>query len=394
MTEMTSRERMMIALSGGIADRVPCAPDISYMVPCRLTGKPFYDVLLYQNPPLWKAYLDAVKFFEMDGWFSYGDIGMIVKSEITGHSSHEETDSEGRKIVREIIETPKGTLKRANIYPLHDSDTPIEKLIKDFKEDFPKIKYLFPEITGYDDSIFQVQKAGLGESGIMAVGLFPPGMQVFMNYFEGSLEAATYAYYDYPELFEELCEMHGNYLIRQLEMTLLCKPDSILTGGSGSITLQSPDMWRELSLPYIKKITKMCKDAGVISGIHSCGKEYELIKVCAQETDLNYVNPIELPPMGDCDLAKVKKEFGDKLALMGNLHTTSVMLQGSVKDVRKASLQAILDAGENGGFVLSTGDQCGRDTPDENIREMISVAKEFGQYPLDTIKISEELRAL
>jgi uroporphyrinogen decarboxylase len=98
--------------------------------------------------------------------------------------------------------------------------------------------------------------------------------------------------------------------------------------------------------------------------------------------------------MGDCDLAECKEKFGHKLALMGNLHTTSVMLFGSVTDVRRESLKAILAAGKNGGFVLSTGDQCGRDTPFENIFEIVKVAKEFGTYPLDIDRINDEIHRL
>ena len=84
--------------------------------------------------------------------------------------------------------------------------------------------------------------------------------------------------------------------------------------------------------------------------------------------------------MGDVDLAEVKKKFGDKLCLMGNLHTTEVMLQGSAQDVEKACRKAIDDAGMDGGFILSTGDQCGRDTPDENIFKMVEVARTYGKY--------------
>lgn len=98
--------------------------------------------------------------------------------------------------------------------------------------------------------------------------------------------------------------------------------------------------------------------------------------------------------MGDCDLVDIKQSYGKRLALMGNLHTSQVMLFGSVADVRRASLQALLDAGEGGGFILSTGDQLGRDTPEENIREMIAVAKEFGHYPLDIERIKAEIARL
>jgi len=65
-----------------------------------------------------------------------------------------------------------------------------------------------------------------------------------------------------------------------------------------------------------------------------------------------------------------------------------------VADVRRESLKAILAAGDNGGFVLSTGDQCGRDTPLENIFEIVKVAKEFGAYPLDKARIMDEIQKL
>lgn len=48
--------------------------------------------------------------------------------------------------------------------------------------------------------------------------------------------------------------------------------------------------------------------------------------------------------------------------------------------IEKASRKAIDDAGEGGGFILSTGDQCGRDTPEENIFKMIEVARDYGKY--------------
>jgi uroporphyrinogen decarboxylase len=71
---------------------------------------------------------------------------------------------------------------------------------------------------------------------------------------------------------------------------------------------------------------------------------------------------------------------GKKIVLKGNLYTTEIMLRGSVGDVARASKKAIDDAGRNGGFILSTGDQCGRDTPDENIRAMVETARIYGKY--------------
>ena len=54
-TSLTSRERMLVAIRNQEPDVVPVAPDMSNMIPCRLTGKPFWDVYLHEDPPLWKG---------------------------------------------------------------------------------------------------------------------------------------------------------------------------------------------------------------------------------------------------------------------------------------------------------------------------------------------------
>jgi uroporphyrinogen decarboxylase len=177
-----------------------------------------------------------------------------------------------------------------------------------------------------------------------------------------------------------LRELHHNMVVRQMEMALDERPDFILLGGSGTITLQSPEIARELSLPTIKALTRMAREAGMPIMLHSCGKERDLVAMCAEETDLDCINPLEVPPQGDCDLAEIKRTYGDRISLMGNLHTTDVMLRGSYEKVLKESRRAIAAAGVGGGFILSTGDQCGRDTPDGNIQAMIDAADLYGRY--------------
>jgi len=390
---MSSRERMMIALRNGQPDRVPVAPDISNMIPARLTGRPFWDIYYHEDPPLWRAYLDAIDYFDMDGWFTYGDLGYQAPVTIP---EEQQIISQGpeRWTVRTTYHTPAGDLTLLTVYPRRDPPTVTEKLVKNFPADWPKLRYLLAAPVSYDPTLFQEQKKALGERGIMCVGAGTPGFHVYHGYFHGNVEAATYAYYDYPDLFAEMVELDSRRCVRAAEMAIDAGADSILTGGSGSITLQSPAIWRKISLPTLKRVTRLCKEAGVISGVHSCGKERYLVQVCAEETDLDYVNPLEIPPMGDCTLAECKRLYGRRLALMGNLHTTEVMLCGTPQDVRRESLQAILDAGQGGGFVLSTGDQCGRDTPDENIRAMVQAAKEWGQYPLDMAGLQAEIERL
>jgi uroporphyrinogen-III decarboxylase len=65
---------------------------------------------------------------------------------------------------------------------------------------------------------------------------------------------------------------------------------------------------------------------------------------------------------------------------MGNLHTVEVMQRGTVRDVEREAKAAIDAAAAGGGFILSTGDQCPVDTPDDNIRKLVEVAKTYGRY--------------
>jgi hypothetical protein len=61
---MTSRERLLTVLRGGIPDCVPVMPDFSNMIPAKRTGKPFWDIYLYNDPPLWEAYIDCATHFQ------------------------------------------------------------------------------------------------------------------------------------------------------------------------------------------------------------------------------------------------------------------------------------------------------------------------------------------
>jgi uroporphyrinogen decarboxylase len=390
---MTGRERIMTALRNQQPDRVPATPDISIMIPCRLTGKPFWEIEVNEDPSLTFAYINAVKNFGIDGWMFNGTLDFKLKSQVTTEKKVIQKQPD-RWTVRFVTHTPDGDLTQTMVSPVDNPSTMTEKMVKDFKEDFKKIKHLYSGVTSYDAGTYWQQKKEMGELGMICVYIAVPGFQNFVGLFNGNLEALTYAYYDDPGLFEELVDLFEKHELQKLDMALDAGVESILTGGSGSITMQSPQLFSKLSLPTLKKITRSCKEAGVLCGIHSCGKERYLVEACANETDLDYVNPLEVPPMGDCDLAELKEKFGHKLALMGNLHTTKVMLHGNATDVRRESLKAILAAGENGGFVLSTGDQCGRDTPFANIFEMVAVAKEFGTYPLDVTRIQEEINRL
>ena len=377
---MTSRERMLAVLHGELPDCVPCSPDISNMVPCRLTGKPFWDIYLYQDPPLWKAYLDAAKFFDIDAGFELYTI-QVNFGEPTSPPPHEQ------RIIRRYPDGSPVTrvydLEREQWHPrvtVYWRDNPPAHNIKPETIDLPEVPTEWEPVAGVKQwptglDLWRLVRGEMGDQGIL--GLASGGTTLHLGN-----EDAIYAYYDDPEPFRE----RSRRMIQQVEQRLEQiaqmedRPDFLFCGASGSLIFQTPAIFRELGLPVLKRATELAYDLGLPTHVHSCGPETELVKMAATETKLTIIDPLEIPPMGDCNLAELKRLYGDQIVLKGNLHTTTTMLRGSVDDVARASKQAMDDAGAGGGFVLSTGDQCGRDTPDENLRTMVEVARTYGSY--------------
>ncbi|MGA2324114.1 MAG: uroporphyrinogen decarboxylase family protein [Sedimentisphaerales bacterium] len=395
---MTPRERLLTVLNGKIPDCVPVAPDFSNMIPARLTGKPFWDLYLYNDPPIWEAYIAAAKHFNIDSlmdgyfWLSFPDEQNRLPWERLPTTPEQQKqivpasqwqrfivskNSERIVVQRSYIENRKRVWEpRVCVY--YVADSPIDWIppsiisLPDIPSHFEPLENVKPVDNG--PAGLARTKQLLGDQGL--VGVFLASSAILSG------EQDIYDYYDHPGL-------HGYWrdmLVERVEkrfaniMTMPVKPDFICVGGSGTLVFQTVDIFRQLAFPAVKRAIDLASKAGIPTHIHSCGPEKALIKIMAEETMLTVIDPLEIPPMGDCVLTDMKKLYGNKLVLKGNLHTTDVMLFGSPDDVIAASKKAIDDAAEGGRFILSTGDQCGRDTPDANLLAMVDTARTYGKY--------------
>ena len=385
---MTQRERMLKALRHETPDVVPCCPDISIMVPLKMKGRPFWEFYIDEDEGIFydvcgsadlpEAYADACRYFGIPSWAWYVSPRFEPHDVEYRHEILEKRDD--RIVVRATMSTPKGDLWAETVYPVDNPPFPVRKYIKDFEKEFEFLKYLYPRLDNIDFGPVSREREMLGDNGVNCVGVVPPSLAHLDGFVDGGLGRIGLLYYDYPELIARYKEMHENWSMEYLKKVVEAKCcDEILTGGSGLMTWQSPKITRELSLDGLKQITKVCRANGIISHLHCCGFENELVKMSALETDLDVIEPLETPPQGDCDLKQLKQKYGSRLVLKGNLHTSSVMLS-DVGTVEKAAIKCIEDAAEGGGFILSTGDQCGRDTPHENIFKLVEVCEKHGRY--------------
>lgn len=377
---MTSRERLLTVLHGEIPDCVPVAPDFSNMIPARLTGKPFWDLYLYKNQPVYEAYIACAKHFGIDALMD-GYFPLSFPNEPTATRQGWEDFIVSKSPERIVVQASRKDngkrvwQERVRVYPIADppsSANPGAIGLSAVPERYEPVEGVMPEDRG--PSGLKRIKALMGDQGL--VGVWLTSTVVLAN------ENDVYDYFDHPEKYEKLAVDRVAAVEERFRniMAMDVKPDFLCVGGSGTLILQSVDVFRKVAFPAVKRGIELATAAGIPTHIHSCGPATALVKIMAEETNLTVIDPLEIPPMGDCNLAELKKLYGHKIVLKGNLHTTEVMLRGSVADVVAASKKAIDDAAAGGRFILSTGDQCGRDTPDENLRAMVETARTYGRY--------------
>jgi len=376
---MTPRERLLAAMAGKIPDRVPCAPDTNWTIPVRLKNLPSWQVYYYNDPPIWKAYNDCVKYYGVDGFSHHGIY------EIPLHPDCEEKkeiifQNEEKIVVRTTFRSPAGELTQEETYLRNEPPTPTKRYIADFVKQYEAVRYLFfGDVKNISFKTYETIRKDMGNHGAVGMCMYLPTL---LHMWREPVEACYFDYFEHHSLVCRFMEEWTDYLINIAHAIIRsnCKPDFIFFPNSGAITLQSEDIMREFTLPALKKLTKLFKAAGILTSLHSCGKERALVEAAATETDLDCIDPLEIPPMGDCDFKEIKEKFGKKLTLKGNLHTTNVMLMMKPEEVERVAIE-LLEIGKPGGrFILSTGDQCGRNTPDENIFKLVEVCEKYGRY--------------
>src|SRR5512133_3300787 len=131
---MTGRARMLAAFAHQKPDHVPVSPDISAMVPVRLSGRPFDAMFLdgqphygYASASVAQAYVDAVKYYGMDGWYIYGGLPEIASPGRPGWQTRYERHVEGGQVRYRTAQTPCGELPARTLYPPGEPEWEIEK---------------------------------------------------------------------------------------------------------------------------------------------------------------------------------------------------------------------------------------------------------------------------
>ena len=114
---------------------------------------------------------------------------------------------------------------------------------------------------------------------------------------------------------------------------------------------------------------------------HTCGCVVDVIDDL-REIGVTCLNPVQTTA-ARMDPHNLKREFGDRMAFWGGIDTMRILNHGSTEDVRREVRDKILAMAPGGGYMLNPTHNVQPDVPVENLLAMIEAGLAFGRYPLE-----------
>ena len=145
----------------------------------------------------------------------------------------------------------------------------------------------------------------------------------------------------------------------------------------GTGPMISPQAFRKYLFPWYRKIATRCHEAGRLVIMHSDG---DLISLLPDLIDIgvDLIHPMDPTCV---DIFKVKKEFGGKISLAGNV-PNEMLQNGTVAEIEEYTKKLIKGCAAGGGYVLGSGNSVPDWSKFENYLAMRNTCLENGSYPI------------
>ncbi len=344
---MTSRDRVNTAIKGKQPDRVPvwCLLSLEHIINWGTNDGRIPKTI----EDLVKAECNLARRYHFDGSLVY----------LPGNKSGTRVDS---FIGKTLTETPQGD--SSHIFETADPEA-WQKNIQPYQpEDFYS-SHLTREILGNDQHL----------GGWVADG-YSRALQWFP-----SLEDALLAMIDDPPRFKALVEYFDEQSVAwaraQIELGQL-ESIQISSPYAGS-SFMSVEMYMQFVLPSVRKLAQAIKPVGGAAYLHTCGSISDRLETMA-ETDIDGMECMDPPPLGNVSLKEAKKRVGSRIFLKGNIDSVNVLLQGEDETIDKTIRKTIAEGMPDGGYILSTACSVSPLVPPERVCRLWELADQFGQY--------------
>ena len=185
-----------------------------------------------------------------------------------------------------------------------------------------------------------------------------------------------------PKLVHEVLEMVNEFAIALVRRAIRAGAEVIMLGDDiayRTAPMVSPAMYDEFIRPRLAKIVKVIHEEGAFAVKHSDGNLWPILDMMIS-TGIDGINPIE--PVAGMDIGEVKRKYGDRVCLIGNIDCGDLLSSGTEADVRRVVRETIRTAGVGGGYIVSSSNTIHSAVKPENYRAMIEETHRSGVYPI------------
>jgi uroporphyrinogen decarboxylase len=138
----------------------------------------------------------------------------------------------------------------------------------------------------------------------------------------------------------------------------------------------SPQVFRELVMPAHKKLCDFCHAHGIAAFLHTCGNVNEAVEdLIAVGWDC--LQPLEVK--AQMDVIRLKKAYGDRLALMGGIDVR-VMAEGTEAELEEEIRSKLLVAKKHGGYLYHSDHSVPDNVSFQRYQRVIELVHQYGRY--------------
>jgi len=198
------------------------------------------------------------------------------------------------------------------------------------------------------------------------------------------------ALYQYPDLLrgvvEEVCrfELEVIKLFAEAGAHVILIGDDLSYDKGPFISLKH---LREFVFPYISREVDLTHKLGLPAVFHCDGNVTPIIEDIVK-AGFNGIHSLQ--PNAGVNIVSIKRGWGDKICLMGNLDLDYLLTLGSPSEVGAEVKRLIREVAPGGGYMLSTTNVLTRYVPPENALAMYETADKYGKYPIKVSRLKAE----
>ena len=138
----------------------------------------------------------------------------------------------------------------------------------------------------------------------------------------------------------------------------------------------SPDMFREFGTPYLARLIDGYREMGAYVIKHTDG---DIMPILDQLVDCRPHGLHSLDPQARVDIAEVKRLYGDRICLCGNVNC-GLMQTGTDEEVIESVRYALEHGMPNGGYIFAMSNVAFKGMPLERYELIMDVRRQLGVY--------------